>query len=97
MQGDPPASPQWKSVTIPYEIAPTSAESGIVNIHAMMMLPANPHLTAESLVVAPTPMIAPVMVCVVLTGIPKLAVMSSVIAPAVSAQNPPYGVSFVIF
>ena len=39
---------------------------------------------------------APVMVCVVLTGIPASAVENSVIAPAASAQNPPTGFSFVM-
>jgi hypothetical protein len=37
---------------------------------------------------APTPTIAPVIVCVVLTGMPKCAVLMSVIAPAVSARIP---------
>ncbi len=36
------------------------------------------------------------MVCVVETGIPANAVPNKVIAPAVSAQNPPTGFSFVI-
>ena len=42
-------------------------------------------------------MMAPVIVCVVLTGMPKLLAPKSVIAPAVSAANPPNGCSFVIF
>ncbi len=41
-------------------------------------------------------MIAPVIVWVVLTGIPKWDDTNSVIAPAVSAQKPPNGVSFVM-
>jgi hypothetical protein len=45
---------------------------------------------------APTPMMEPLMVCVVLTGMPPRAVPISVMAPAVSAQNPPTGRSFVI-
>ncbi len=45
----------------------------------------------------PTPTMAPVMVCVVLTGIPASAVPNRVMAPAVSAQNPPTGFSLVIF
>ena len=36
------------------------------------------------------------MVCVVLTGMPAIAVPSKVIAPAVSAQKPPTGRSLVI-
>src|SRR2546430_6698191 len=38
---------------------------------------------------------APVIVCVVLTGMPKWEAMNSVMAPLVSAQKPPNGVSFV--
>ena len=71
----------------------------MVRIHAHTMRPATPHLTADSLRVAvtPTPMIAPVMVCVVETGMPAAVAPNSVIAPAVSAQKPPTGRSFVIF
>jgi len=69
----------------------------MVRIQARTIFPANPQRTPESRFVAPTPMIAPVIVCVVLTGIPPNAVMSSVRPPAVSAQNPPAGLSFVIF
>lgn len=36
------------------------------------------------------------MVCVVLTGIPKLLAVNNVIAPAASAENPPNGWSLVI-
>ena len=43
---------------------------GMVKIHAQIMFPATPQRTAESLLVAPTPTIAPVIVWVVLTGIP---------------------------
>ena len=46
--------------------------------------------------VLPTPTMAPVMVWVVLTGIPARAVPKRVMAPAVSAQNPPTGLSLVI-
>ncbi len=45
----------------------------------------------------PTPMIAPVIVCVVLTGMPRCVAVKSEIAPAVSAANPPTGCSLVIF
>src|SRR5207247_7434774 len=58
--------------------------------------PATPHRTADSRCAAPTPEIAPVIVCVVLTGIPKCDATNSVIAPLDSAQKPPNGVSFVI-
>src|SRR5207244_10747681 len=77
-------------------IPATAAEAGIVRIHAQTMRLATPQRTAESLVVAPTPTIAPVMVWVVLTGIPKKDARITVIPPAVSAQNPPTGLSFVI-
>ena len=43
----------------------------MVRIQAHTILPATPHLTAEMRRVAPTPMMAPVMVCVVETGIPR--------------------------
>ena len=52
--------------------------------------------TAETRRAAPTPMIAPVMVCVVETGIPSQVAANSVIAPPVSAQKPCTGVSRVI-
>jgi hypothetical protein len=61
------------------------------------MLPATPQRTAESFFVAPTPTIAPVIVWVVDTGTPSADATNSVIAPPVSAQNPPTGLSFVIF
>jgi len=69
--------------------AAISADAGMVTTHAHTIRRATPHRTAESRWVAPTPTMAPVMVCVVLTGIPASAVENSVIAPAASAQNPP--------
>ena len=78
-------------------VAATAAEAGMVNSHAQTILRATPQRTADSRFVAPTPMIAPVIVCVVLTGIPARAVPNRVMAPAVSAQKPPTGFSFVIF
>src|SRR5207253_2151446 len=50
---------------------------------------------AERRCAAPTPEMAPVIVWVVLTGIPKCEAMNSVMAPLVSAQKPPNGVSLV--
>ena len=76
--------------------APTNADAGIVRIHANTMRRAIPHRTADNRVVAPTPTMAPVMVWVVLTGIPAIEAENRVIAPAVSAQKPPTGLSFVI-
>ena len=69
---------------------------GIVSIHAHNRLTVTPHLTADNLFVAPTPIIDPVMVCVVLTGTLKCSVINNVIAPAVSAATPSSGVTFVI-
>src|SRR5262245_58732925 len=43
---------------------------GNVRTQAVRMLPATPHRTAESFFVAPTPMIAEVIVCVVEIGAP---------------------------
>src|SRR6266700_3304348 len=56
----------------------------------------NPQRTAERRREAPTPTIAPVMVCVVLTGMPKCAVPTRVRAPAASAEKPPKGLSLVM-
>ena len=47
-----------------------SAAAGIVRIHAQTIRPAMPQRTAERRVVAPTPTMAPVIVWVVLTGMP---------------------------
>ena len=46
------------------------ALTGMVSIQAQRRLMVTPHRTAESLFVAPTPMIDPAIVWVVLTGIP---------------------------
>ena len=75
----------------------TIAEAGMVKIQAHTIRLATPQRTADNRCTAPTPTMAPVMVCVVLTGIPERAVPNSVKAPALSAQNPPKGFSFVIF
>src|SRR3546814_17908789 len=53
--------------------------------------------TADSRRDAPTPMIAPVMVWVVETGTPIQVAPNKVNAPPVSAQNPSWGVSRVLF
>src|SRR3954471_18695579 len=73
-----------------------TAAAGIVRIHAQTIRPAIPQRTADSRFVEPTPTIAPVIVCVVLTGTPSLVARRMLSAPAVSAQNPPTGRSFVI-
>src|ERR1044071_3371324 len=69
----------------------------MVRIQAQTMRPATPHFTADNLRVAPTPTLAPVMVCVVETGVPVSVTYASVSAAALSAQKPPTGLSFVIF
>src|SRR6516162_9069782 len=76
--------------------APNRAAPGMVRIQAQTMRRVMPQRTAERRRVAPTPTIAPVMVCVVLTGIPKMALATMVIPPAVSAEKPPKGVSLVM-
>src|SRR6266700_6613984 len=75
--------------------AAMSADPGIVNTHAQTIRRAKPHLTAWTRRTDPTPTIAPVMVCVVLTGIPPWTAMNRDIAPAVSAAKPATGVSLV--
>ena len=42
--------------------------------------------TADTRLAAPTPMMQPVMVCVVETGMPSQVAVNSVIEPPVSAQ-----------
>ena len=69
----------------------------MVRIHAQTIRPATPQRTADSRLIEPTPMIAPVIVCVVLTGTPRCVAVKSEIAPAVSAAKPPTGCSLVIF
>ena len=66
--------------------------TGIVNTQAVIRLLVIPHRTAERRLVAPTPIIAPVMVWVVLTGIFRYSVRYNVNAPAVSARTPSKGV-----
>ena len=63
----------------------------MVSTQAHTTFRATPQRTADSRRMLPTPMIAPVMVWVVLTGMPKLAEPRSAMAPAVSAQKPPIG------
>ena len=74
-----------------------AADAGMVRTQAQTMRPAMPQRTAERRLIEPTPMIAPVIVCVVLTGTPRFVAVKSEIAPAVSAAKPPTGCSLVIF
>src|ERR1700712_436141 len=72
------------------------ADAGIVITHAYTIELATFHRTAEARRAAPTPTMAPVIVCVVDTGTPRNVAMNNVTAPPVSAQNPCIGVSLVI-
>src|SRR5690606_3713812 len=67
------------------------ADSGMVKIQAQMIRLARPHLMPRIRVVEPTPMMDPVMVWVVDTGMCSMVAPNSVMAPAVSAQKPPTG------
>ena len=71
--------------------AAINPDAGIVKTHAQMIFLAIPQRTAVSLFVAPTPIIAPVIVWVVLTGMPPMDALIMEMAAAVSAQNPPMG------
>ena len=62
-------------VPIHQATAAMNADAGIVKIHAHTILPATPQRTAEVLRAAPTPTMAPVIVCVVDTGMPNAAWM----------------------
>lgn len=77
--------------------AATMPDAGIVNIHAQTILLATPQRTAENPLIEPTPMMAPVTVCVVETGTPKCVAIASVKALAVSEQKPVTGFNLVIF
>src|SRR5690606_28993192 len=68
----------------------------MVKIHAHNNEIVTPQRTADTRLVIPTPIIDPVMVCVVETGIPKCSVTYKATAPAVSAATPSNGVTFVI-
>ena len=57
-----------------YTSAANNAETGIVNTHAQSKLTVTPQRTAEIRLVNPTPIIDPVIVCVVLTGTLKCSV-----------------------
>ena len=60
------------------------------------MLPVTPQRTARVRCAAPTPTIAPVIVSVVDTRMPRPVARKSVMAPPVSAAKPPTGRSLVI-
>src|SRR5664280_2758663 len=60
----------------------------MVSTQAQAMLPATPHLTAESPPVAPEPMMEAVIVCVVEIGKPKWLAVKMTAAEPVSAAKP---------
>ena len=66
-------------------------------IQAQTIRPATPHRTALKRLSDPTPTIDPVIVWVVLIGIPKNAVTRNTQAAPDSAQKPSTGRSFTIF
>src|ERR1700675_3949864 len=72
-------------------------DAGMVMIQANTMLFATFQRTADILRAAPTPMIEPVMVWVVDTGMPIQVAAKRVTPPPVAAQRPGTGVSRVIF
>lgn len=71
----------------------TAALAGMVIIHAHTILFPIPHLTADILLTAPTPIMLPEIACVVLAGMPSHARVASMLAALVSAANPWYGLS----
>lgn len=79
-----------------YTAAPISADTGMVSTHAVIISRETPHRTADRRLIAPTPMIEPLMTCVVETGILNICEMLMVSAPAVCAQKPSIGVILVI-
>src|ERR1044072_6713695 len=77
-------------------MAASRALTGMVKIHAHSRFTVTPQRTADRRLVAPTPIIEPVMVWVVLTGMPRCSVRNKVTAPAVSALTPSSGVTLVM-
>lgn len=65
-----------------------AAQIGNVRTHAKTRSRVTPQRTADTPRVAPTPMTAVEIVCVVLSGIPRREAISIVVAAAVSAANP---------
>ena len=68
--------------------------TGMVRIQESTMRLAVTHFTDFIPSVRPTPMTPPVMVWVVLTGMPRNEVAINVVAPANSAEKPLIGVIF---
>ena len=68
--------------------AAMAAAQGMVSSHAIRMLPATPHRTAEILRVEPTPITAVEATCVVLTGRPFKEATSRTVAVEIWAAKP---------
>jgi hypothetical protein len=85
--------PRGKSTSDPTHHAAVTiaAEQAIVSTPASTMLPATPQRTAVALLTEPTPTIAPVIVGIADTGMPRPVARNSAIGPAVSAQKRPTG------
>jgi len=73
------------------------AEPGIVITQENTICLLTFQRTARFLLAASAPIIVPVIACVVLAGIPNTANIANIRSPLVSAVNPWYGRSFVIF
>lgn len=67
---------------------PNNPQIGNVTIHAITICPATIQFTARNRRAAPTPIIADVFACVVLTGNPRAVQISKQTADAKSAENP---------
>src|SRR5205823_3403910 len=80
-----------------YIPAASNADAGIVITHAQITRLATPQRTYFGPRVVPTPMMAPVIVCVVDTGMPAAFAPKRQIAPPVSAQKPWTGCRSAIF
>src|SRR5262245_24067563 len=81
---------------IPQTRAATHPAEGMVSIQAHTIFFATPQRTAENPFNEPTPIMAPVTVCVVETGIPREVARASVMALAVSEQKPLTGRNLVM-
>ena len=60
----------------------------MVMTHAVITFPATPHRTELARRATPAPMIEPVIVCVVETGMPSVEAVNTTIDQAIEALNP---------
>lgn len=75
-------------IMILYMTPDTTITAGIVRTQAQTIFLAVSHFTRFTPLVSPVPIIEPVTVCVVLTGMPRNAVIMRVKAPDISELNP---------